>query len=95
MNEHTSMDSHARETMEYTFHNETKLESMDSTPRLSLSPPDNASVTNVKSKMEKRLLLKQDLIIIPLLSLGYFFGYLVFSPTTAQLKQTVHDAMLT
>jgi hypothetical protein len=31
----------------------------------------------LKSKVEKRLLLKQDLIILPLLSLTFFFAYLV------------------
>lgn len=30
-----------------------------------------------KSKEEKRLVLKQDLAILPLLSLSIFFGYLV------------------
>jgi hypothetical protein len=89
------MDSHAKETMECTFYDETKLESTISSPRLSLPPPENAVIANVKSKMEKRLLLKQDLIIIPLLSLGYFFGYLVYSPTATQLRQTLHDPMLT
>jgi hypothetical protein len=30
-----------------------------------------------KSKEERRLVFKQDLIILPMLALGYFFGYLV------------------
>jgi hypothetical protein len=30
-----------------------------------------------KSKVEKRLLLKQDLVILPLLSITFFFAYLV------------------
>ena len=31
-----------------------------------------------KSKAERWLVLKQDLLIMPLLSMGYFFGYLVW-----------------
>ena len=32
------------------------------------------------NKQERRLVLKQDLVIIPLLAMGYFFGYLVYLP---------------
>ena len=38
---------------------------------------DAAALLAFKSKEERRLVWRQDLIIIPLLSLGYMFGYLV------------------
>jgi hypothetical protein len=44
-----------------------------------------------KSKAEKRLLLKQDLIILPLLSLTFFFAYLVMRNASPCLE----DAQLT
>jgi hypothetical protein len=41
-----------------------------------------------KSKVEKRLLLKQDLIILPLLSITFFFAYLVIRNAPAWLEDT-------
>ena len=40
-----------------------------------------AEYLQTKSNEERRLVRRQDLIIIPLLSLGYLFGYLVSSRT--------------
>jgi hypothetical protein len=40
-----------------------------------------------KSKGEKRLLLKQDLIILPLLSLTFFFAYLVMRNAPPSLEE--------
>ncbi len=39
--------------------------------------PKDIRIRHVKSKEEKRLVLKQDLLILPLLSGSIFFGYLV------------------
>ena len=38
---------------------------------------DTSVQTHVDPKAERRLVRKQDAIIIPLLFLGFFFGYLV------------------
>jgi hypothetical protein len=57
-------------TKEEYSHNETKDEeiSLPPTPPEALPPGES----HHKSREERRLVLKQDLIIIPLLSLGYF-----------------------
>jgi hypothetical protein len=39
-----------------------------------------------KSKLEKRLLLKQDLIILPLLSMTFFFAYLVRASCSSNIS---------
>ena len=54
-----------------------------------------------KSKLEKRLLLKQDLIILPLLSMTFFFAYLVratrsstFTKLTCQDRGQIGNARI-
>lgn len=40
-------------------------------------PQNDVRIRHVKSEEEKRLVRKQDMLILPLLSLALFFGYLV------------------
>jgi hypothetical protein len=40
--------------------------------------PDTNEAPRMKSKLEKRLLLKMDLSIVPLLALTFFIAYMVF-----------------
>ena len=53
------------------------------TSELEYGPPvgtladNSAEYLQARSKEERQLVRRQDLIIIPLLSLGYMFGYLV------------------
>ena len=49
---------------------------------------------NIKNKAEKRLVLKQDLLILPLLAISTFFGYLVRRPGYDPLVEPVSNVVL-